>query len=137
MDLDKVRELIAFAQQHDLIELEIREGDQTIRFRRAVAAAAPGIEPALPVGATLTVAPALAGFVLKAPMTGTFYRAPAPGARAFVEPGSHVEVTTVVGIIESMKMMNPVEAGCVGTVSALLVANSERVQIGQPLLTIL
>lgn len=135
MDLDKVRELIAFAQAHDLIELEIREGDQTIRFRRAAATTAPLIHPAAQVIEPST-APALTGFVLKAPMTGTFYRASAPGARAFVEVGSHVEATTVIGIIESMKMMNPVEAGCAGTVSALLVANSARVLIDQPLLTI-
>lgn len=153
MDLEKIRELIAFAQEHDLVELEVREGDQTIRFRRS--------EPPVPTarlstGATNAVpelnqrsastqarrtssdsAIALHGSVIKAPMAGTFYRAPAPGEPAFVEVGSVVEANTVVGIIESMKMMNPVEAGRSGTVGMIVVGNSERVQIDQPLMTVL
>lgn len=143
MDLDKIRELIALAQEHDLVELEVREGEQTIRFRRnAEARSTAGSPPA--VAAVVAeaspahgIAPQLTGFVLRAPMAGTFFRASAPGERPFVEVGARVEVTTVIGIIESMKMMNPVAAGCAGTIGAILLANSERVQIDQPLLTII
>ena len=140
MDLDKIRELIALAQQHDLVELEVREGEQTIRFRRnAEARSAAGSPPADGAQASppQAIAPQLSGFVLRAPMAGTFFRASAPGERPFVEVGARVEVTTVIGIIESMKMMNPVAAGCAGTIGAILLANSERVQIDQPLLTII
>ena len=149
MDLDKIRELIALAQEHDLVELEVREGEQTIRFRRnAEARSTAGSPPAVAavaavvaVGAEASpahgIAPQLTGFVLRAPMAGTFFRASAPGERPFVEVGARVEVTTVIGIIESMKMMNPVAAGCAGTIGAILLANSERVQIDQPLLTII
>ena len=141
MDLDRIRELIALAREHDLIEMEVREGEQTIRFRRAEVAVVHATDVArgpaeLTPAQSAVVAPALTGYVLKAPMAGTFFRAPAPGTRPFVEVGSRVEATSVVAIIESMKMMNPVEAGCAGTVSAMLVANSERVQIDQPLVTI-
>ena len=140
MDLDKIRELIALAQEHDLVELEVREGEQTIRFRRnAEARSTPGSPPAVVAEASPAhgIAPQLTGFVLRAPMAGTFFRASAPGERPFVEVGARVEVTTVIGIIESMKMMNPVAARCAGTIGAILLANSERVQIDQPLLTII
>ena len=143
MDLDKIRELIALAQEHDLVELEVREGEQTIRFRRNAEARSTAGSPlaVAAVGAEASpahgIAPQLTGFVLRAPMAGTFFRASAPGERPFVEVGARVEVTTVIGIIESMKMMNPVAAGCAGTIGAILLANSERVQIDQPLLTII
>ena len=142
MDLDKIRELIAFAQEHDLVELEVREGDSTIRFRRADGARSTLRQSAQAVAADVSLTPLatrepLTGHVLPAPMAGTFFRAPAPGERPFVELGSHVSAGTVVAIIESMKMMNPVEAGCAGTINRILVANSERVHIDQPLFTII
>lgn len=139
MDLDRIRELITFAQEHDLVELEVREGDTTIRFRRADAAlSSTSRQSSESVAASTAVVlrEPLQGHVLAAPMTGTFFRAPAPGERPFVELGDRVEASTVVAIIESMKMMNPVEAGCVGTIGSILVANSDRVQIDQPLFAI-
>ena len=76
------------------------------------------------------------GAVIAAPMPGTFYRAPAPGAEPFVEPGTRVEAGTIVGIIEVMKMMNSVPAGIVGTIVSVEVENGEAVEHGQPLFRI-
>lgn len=76
------------------------------------------------------------GVVIAAPMPGTFYRAPAPGADPFVEPGARVEPGTIVGIIEVMKMMNSIPAGVAGTVVSVEVENGEAVEHGQPLFRI-
>ena len=77
--------------------------------------------------------PAPDGVAIVAPMLGTFYRAPAPGAAPFVEVGAHVEPDTIVGIIEVMKMMNSVPAGVAGTIAEIHVENAQPVEYGQPL----
>lgn len=89
-------------------------------------------------GETAARAPAAEhdGAVIAAPMPGTFYRAPAPGAEPFVEPGAHVDPGTIVGIIEVMKMMNSIPAGVAGTIVSVEVENGEAVEHGQPLFRI-
>ena len=77
------------------------------------------------------------GVLIRAPMAGTFYRAPAPGQPVFVDAGSALQMDTVVCIIESMKMMNRVEAEQIGQISAVLVSNGAQVQVGQPLFALL
>ncbi|HEY5637630.1 MAG TPA: acetyl-CoA carboxylase biotin carboxyl carrier protein [Burkholderiales bacterium] len=129
-------------------EVRLRTGDIEIEVRRAPATAGAPVpaQPAVPT----TAAPAQSSVpaaqrdlevppgceLLRAPMVGTFYRAPLPGAAPFVEPGQRVAPDTVVGIVEVMKLMNSVEAGCAGTVEAVLVADGEAVEAGQPLLAI-
>ncbi len=101
-------------------------------------AAAPDENPRGPVdaGSALPAAALPAGVVVRAPMAGTFYRAPAPGQPVFVDVGSVVAPDSVLCIIESMKMMNRIEAERPGRVAAVLVSNGARVQVGQPLFTL-
>lgn len=128
-------------------EVRLRTGDIEIEVRRAPAAGAPvPAQPAVPTAAAPAKSSAPVAQretdlppgceLLRAPMVGTFYRAPLPGAAPFVEPGQRVAPDTVVGIIEVMKLMNSIEAGCAGTVEAVLVADGGAVEAGQPLLAI-
>ncbi|HND98847.1 MAG TPA: acetyl-CoA carboxylase biotin carboxyl carrier protein, partial [Plasticicumulans sp.] len=89
---------------------------------------------AAPAAAAAPAAPA--GHALKSPMVGTFYRAPAPGAKPFVEVGQHVSVGDVVCVIEAMKMFNQIEADRAGTISAVLVESGQPVEFDQPLIVI-
>jgi acetyl-CoA carboxylase biotin carboxyl carrier protein len=137
-----VRRVAALAEELGLSELEVQQGERRIRVRRGGEhAAAPRAGATTvpvhtePAPAAATAAPSLpAGSVLlRAPMAGTFYRAPAPGQPVFVDAGSAVQPETVVCIIESMKMMNRIEAERSGRIASVLVANGARIQIGQPL----
>ena len=142
IDAQRVRRVAALAEELGLVELEVQHGESRIRVRRGgdgpttaplvaaampmrseSAAVAPAAAPSLPAGSTL----------LRAPMAGTFYRAPAPGQPVFVDAGSTVQPESVVCIIESMKMMNRIEAERSGRIASVLVANGARIQIGQPL----
>lgn len=95
--------------------------------------AAPAPEPAPEAAPTSAAAPAVEGATVPAPMIGVFYRSPSLGAPPFVEPGTTVEPDTTIGIIEVMKLMNPVTAGVAGTLTDFLVKDSEQVEFGQPL----
>ena len=126
---DDVREILRLIDESDVAELRIETGELSLHVVREgageKAAEMPAAEPAdVPSGTG-------DGLVaVGAPMLGIFYRAPAPGAPAFVDVGVTVEAETVVGLIEVMKMMNPVPAGVVGTVAEVCVENAELVEAG-------
>jgi acetyl-CoA carboxylase biotin carboxyl carrier protein len=150
MDLRKVKKLIELIQQTGVAEIEIKEGEESVRITRegaaaaatpvymsAPAATAPVAAPA-PV-ATATSAPAPATdhkHSLKSPMVGTVYLSPSPNAKAFVEIGQTVKAGDVICLIEAMKMFNQIEADKSGTVTARLVDNGTPVEFNQPLFVI-
>jgi acetyl-CoA carboxylase biotin carboxyl carrier protein len=156
MDIRKVKKLIELLEESGVAEIEIKEGEESVRISRHspsapithyVQSAPPAaVAPvaAAPVAATApAAAPAAAesgGYredtVVTAPMVGTFYSSPAPGAKAFVEIGSEVKVGQTLCIIEAMKMMNQIESDKAGKVTAILVKNSDPVEFGQPLYVI-
>jgi acetyl-CoA carboxylase biotin carboxyl carrier protein len=153
MDLRKLKKLIDLVEQSGIAELEITEGEEKVRISRSgtmpaaapamnvqaapapAVAAQPGAETETSAGAEAT--PALpSGHVMKAPMVGTFYRASAPGAKAFVEVGQTIAAGEVLCIIEAMKLLNEIEADQAGTTKAILVENGQPVEYGQPLFVI-
>ncbi|WP_019624079.1 acetyl-CoA carboxylase biotin carboxyl carrier protein [Thioalkalivibrio thiocyanoxidans] len=149
MDIRKVKKLIDLLDESGIHEIEIHEGEESVRITRspsgtAVAAApaampAPASAPAASAGdppAAEPAAPAVDGHPVTAPMVGTFYRAPSPGAKPFVEVGQTVEVGETLCIIEAMKMLNPIEADQAGTIRDILVENGNPVEYGQPLFII-
>jgi len=150
MDIRKVKKLIDLLDESGIHEIEIHEGEESVRITRspsgpavtataaapAPAAAAPAPAPAAEAAAE-SAAPAEAeGHRVTAPMVGTFYRAPSPGAKPFVEVGQQVEVGDTLCIIEAMKMLNPLEADQAGTIRDILVENGNPVEYGQPLFII-
>lgn len=145
MDIRKVKKLIELLEESNIDELEIREGEESVRICRhrpptyaapqmAFAPPPAAATPAAPAAAP--AAPALAGHVVASPMVGTFYRSPAPGTKAFVEVGQSVKVGDVLCIVEAMKMMNHIEAETSGTIESILVENGQPVEYDQPLFTI-
>jgi acetyl-CoA carboxylase biotin carboxyl carrier protein len=152
MDIRKVKKLIELLEESNINELEITEGEESVRISRGakvvasapvapapVMAAQPVAAPA-PAAAAPAAAPAaseeLAGHVVRSPMVGTFYGSPAPGSPVFVEPGKAVKVGDVLCIVEAMKMMNQIEADKAGTIGAVLVEDGEPIEYDQPLFTI-
>ena len=147
MDIRKVKKLIELLEESNIDEIEIKEGEESVRISRNNAnskapqfyaapqmAAAP---MAAPVAAAAPEAkPAINGHVVKSPMVGTFYRSPSPGSPSFVEVGKHVKVGDVICIVEAMKMMNQIEADKTGVVEAILVEDGQPVEFDQPLITI-
>ena len=133
MDLRKIKKLIELVEESDVRELEVKTGEESIRIARGEIArqsSAPTLtEKIIP-------APVGEGQIVVAPMAGTFYRSPAPGERAFVAEGDNVSMGQVLCIIESMKMMNQIEADCDGTVVEVLVANGQAMVSGTPLMRI-
>lgn len=151
MDIRKVKKLIELLEESNLAELEIREGDDSVRISRqssyvapvAAPAPAPAAAVAAPVAAAAPAAPAEAaaapeaqGHSVTAPMVGTFYSAPSPGSKPFVSIGSSVEVGDTLCIIEAMKMMNQIEADKAGKIVSVMAENGEPVEFGQPLFII-
>lgn len=139
MDLRKLKTLIDLVSDSDIAELEITEGDdkvKIVKFSKASQPVAYVPEPAMaPVAAP--AAPAVPqGHVVKAPMVGTFYRAPNPGASPFVEVGQSVKEGDPLCIIEAMKLLNEIEADKSGVIQEILVENGEPVEYGQPLFVI-
>jgi len=146
MDIRKVKKLIELLEESNIDELEIREGEESVRIcRHRYGTPAPAAMPmaapaaATPVAAATVPAPApeLSGHVVASPMVGTFYRAPAPGAKPFVEAGQSVKAGDVLCIVEAMKMMNQIEADRAGIIGAVLVEDGAPVEYDQPLVTIL
>jgi len=142
-DLLKIAEVIRTASHFS--EFRLKVGDIEVSVRRSNGAAPLPARPAplaappegAPEDRVLSKSEIPAGApAVRAPMVGTFYRAPSPGAPAFVEAGSKVEPGTVVGIIEVMKLMNQIEAGMRGTVKEVLVGNAQAVEHGQALMLI-
>jgi acetyl-CoA carboxylase biotin carboxyl carrier protein len=153
MDIRKIKTLIELLEGSDVTEIEICEGEESVRISRghvapmyaptvsmpfaaahpapAAPAAAPAPAPAAPAAAAEP-----AGHLVRSPMVGTFYRSPSPGAKAFVEVGQSVKAGEVICIIEAMKMMNHIEADKAGVVGAVLVEDGQPVEFDQPLLSI-
>jgi len=147
MDLRKIKKLIELLEESNIGELEIKEGEESVRISRvgtapvvtyaAAPVAAPvASAPAAPVAAEAPKAAAISGHIMRAPMVGTFYRSPSPGSPVFVEKGKHVKVGDVVCIVEAMKMMNQIEADKAGVIEAILVEDGHPVEFDQPLFTI-
>ena len=150
MDLRKLKKLIDLVQESGIAELEITEGEEKVKIVKGGRAVpevvamlpAPTAAPAsaAPAGAAppppAEVPPKVEGHVLKSPMVGTFYRAPSPGAKPFVEIGDTVKAGQTVCIIEAMKLLNEIEADKDGVVKAVLAENGQPVEYGEPLLAI-
>jgi acetyl-CoA carboxylase biotin carboxyl carrier protein len=153
MDIRKVKKLIELLEESGVAEIEIKEGEESVRISRHgpgavttyVQAAPPAPAAAAPVAAAPAAKPApaedaeaasRADTAVTAPMVGTFYGSPAPGAKPFVEVGSEVKVGQTLCIIEAMKMMNQIESDKAGKVVAVLVKNGDPVEFGQPLFII-
>ena len=151
MDIRKVKKLIELLEESGIDELEIKEGEESVRISRhsktpaqqyyapapmqAPAAAPVAVAPV----ATVTEAPAapkLNGFVVKSPMVGTFYRSASPDSGPFVEVGSTVKVGDTLCIVEAMKLLNEIESDCAGTIKKILVDNGQPVEYGEPLFII-
>jgi acetyl-CoA carboxylase biotin carboxyl carrier protein len=147
MDIRKVKKLIELLEESGVAEIEISEGEESVRISRfptGAAAQAPVMHyAAAPMAAPAAAAPVAAAPVappkpkadhsVTAPMVGTFYASASPGAKAFVDIGSEVNVGDTLCIIEAMKMMNQIESDKAGRVTAVLVKNGEPVEFGQPL----
>ncbi len=150
MDLRKLKKLIDLVQESGISELEVTEGEERVRIAKhpgtAPATVTSSASPGSPVPAPAApepvseAAPAAPeespGHVVKSPMVGTFYRCPAPGAKAFVELGQTVSVGDPLCIIEAMKLMNEIESDAAGTITSILVENGQPVEFGQPLFVI-
>lgn len=152
MDIRKVKKLIELLEESNIDEIEIHEGEESVRISRNKAGSAPVsyapapamAPPAAPAPAAAAAAPEPAAApvpvsadnAVLSPMVGTFYRSPSPDAAAFVEVGQTVRVGDVLCIVEAMKMMNQIEADRAGTVTAIHVADGEPVEFDQPLITI-
>jgi len=156
MDIRKVKKLIELLEESNINELEITEGEESVRIIRgmpAVTYAAPAPAASAPIAAApvaaaaapptpaaanaATAAPdALEGHVVRSPMVGSFYGSPAPGSPTFVTVGQTVAQGDVLRIIEAMKMMNQIEADKAGTIGAILVEDGEPVEFDQPMFTI-
>jgi acetyl-CoA carboxylase biotin carboxyl carrier protein len=151
MDIRKIKKLIEMIGDSDIAEIEIREGEESVRISRYSAAApapqavsfAPAAGPAAPYPPQWAAeAPKseegdrITGHIVRSPMVGTFYRSPTPGAKAFVEVGQRVEAGDTLCIIEAMKILNQIEADKSGTVTKVLVENAQPVEYNQPLFII-
>ena len=152
MDIRKVKKLIELLEESNIDEIEIKEGEESVRISRNmnVVAAPATYAPPAPMPAPAAAAPAPAEpaaspespaapdktNAVLSPMVGTFYRASSPEAAAFVEVGQTVRVGDVLCIVEAMKMMNQIEADRAGTVTAIHVENGEPVEFDQPLISI-
>jgi acetyl-CoA carboxylase biotin carboxyl carrier protein len=149
MDIRKVKKLIELLEESGISEIEISEGEESVRISRypkpgtvttavaaaAPAAAAPAAALAAPPSAPETPPPSR-GQQITAPMVGTFYSGPAPGAKPFVEIGTEVKPGDTLCVIEAMKMMNQIESEFAGRVVSILVENGNPVEFGQPLFVI-
>ena len=148
MDIRKIKKLIEMLEESNLGELEIKEGEESVRIARNPTntqyfapsmnyAPAPAVAPAQAApAATVASAPVANGHLVKSPMVGTFYRSPSPGTPSFIEVGSQVKVGDVICIIEAMKMMNQIQADKAGTIEAILVDDGGPVEFDQALVTI-
>lgn len=149
-DVKKVRRLVEMMEQHDLAEIDLRQGDQRIRLRRGAelqlapaahfapppaAPTPPSSQP--PAGTTSAAAAADADLkTITSPMVGTFYASPNPESPPFVKVGDHVGPESVVCIVEAMKVFNEIQAEISGRVAAVLVETGQPVEFGQPLFKI-
>ncbi len=153
MDIRKIKKLIELLEESGIAEIEIKEGEEAVRISRMPTGnalvhalpqfALPQMAAALPAEVPVAAAPAAEAakarsneHVVTAPMVGTFYAAPTPGAKSFVEIGDEVKVGEVLCIIEAMKMMNQIEADRAGRITSIMARNGDPVEYGQPLFVI-
>ncbi|MGH8170123.1 MAG: acetyl-CoA carboxylase biotin carboxyl carrier protein [Steroidobacteraceae bacterium] len=159
MDIRKIKKLIELLEESGIAEIEIKEGEEAVRISRMPAAgmmqpmlppqawfgpaqaaplplAAPGEAPGQGAAAESATKPKPNEHVITAPMVGTFYASPSPGAKAFVEIGDEVKVGQVLCIIEAMKMMNQIEADHSGRITSIMARNGDPVEFGQPLFVV-
>jgi len=149
MDIRKVKKLIELLEESGIAELEIKEGEESVRISRYGStapapmpiqqfAAAPAVAaPSAPAEPDATEEDSLpSGHIVESPMVGTYYGAASPGAKDFVSIGDHVSAGETLCIIEAMKILNQIEADKSGTVKAILVENAQPVEFGQPLFVI-
>ena len=150
IDLNALKEIVRLMVEHDLSEIDLKDGEETVTLKRGVGGAvmmaapspqmhmmhAPAPAPAAPTGAAPAPGAGVsadAGPAIESPMVGTFYSAPSPDAKPFVSVGTEVDEETDVCIIEAMKVFNNIKAECRGTIARVLVENGETVEFGQPL----
>ncbi len=151
MDIRKVKKLIELLEESDIAEIEIHEGEESVRISRAsafpaqttqvAAAAAPGAVAAAPAAAAAEPESEqqeeeISGHQITSPMVGTFYRAPSPGSKSFVEEGQHVSQGDTLCIIEAMKILNQIESDISGVVKKILAENGQPIEYNQPLFII-
>ena len=148
MDVRKIKTLIELINSSDIAEIEIKEGEESVRISRNNTAApamaaqvtqqqfSPAQMAAPPAVSDTSPAPAQDGDIIESPMVGTFYRASSPTAKAFVEVGQTVAVGDTLCIIEAMKMLNQIESDKAGTITQVLVENEQPVEFGQPLFVV-
>lgn len=151
MDIRKIKRLIELLDESGVNEIEIHEGEESVRIARgapaapapapapapvAAAAPAPAPAPAPAETANASATPEVTGHAVRSPMVGTFYRSPAPDAAPFVEEGQTVSAGDTLCIIEAMKMLNQIEADRSGVVSSVLLENGQPVEFDQPLFII-
>jgi acetyl-CoA carboxylase biotin carboxyl carrier protein len=149
MDIRKVKKLIELLEESGISELEISEGEESVRISRhprmavqaPMAMASPMLQaapiaPAMPATSAGEHKPRNDEHTVTSPMVGTYYSAASPGAKAFVEIGTEIKVGQILCIIEAMKMMNQIESDKAGRVTAILAKNGEPVEFGQPLFII-
>lgn len=146
MDIRKIKKLIELLDESGVAEIEIHEGEESVRISRhspapammpaqeymmPAAVPAPAPAPAAETPAPAAAAEAQTGHEVKSPMVGTFYSAPSPGASSFIEVGQHVNKGDTICIIEAMKLLNQIEADVSGIVKAICVENGEPLEYGQ------
>ncbi len=146
MDLRKLKKLIDLVEASGIAELEITEGEEKVRIAKSIAGApmmmhAPQMMQApAPAAAPIAAAPVEdavpEGHIVRSPMVGTFYRAPAPGSKNFSEVGQSVNAGDTLCIIEAMKLLNEIESDQGGVIKAILVENGQPVEYGEPLFVI-
>ncbi len=149
MDIRKVKKLIELLEESNVAEIEIHEGEESVRISRHGNATPSFFMPAgaqaFPPGPTAATAPTSEpapkpeiedGTIVRSPMVGTFYRSPSPGTKPFVEEGSEVKLGDTLCIIEAMKILNQIETDCAGRVKRILVDNGQPVEYNQPLFVI-
>lgn len=151
MDIRKVKKLIELLEESNINEIEIKEGEESVRISRTSSSVMPAYapmpmaqapvqpqqpiaQPAAPAAAAEPAEPA--GHAVRSPMVGTFYRSPSPTSAPFVEVGQSVKAGDVICIVEAMKMMNQIEADKSGMIEAILVEDGQPVEYDQPLIII-
>ena len=150
MDIRKVKKLIELIEESNIAEIEIHEGEESVRISRqssmpmfslptAMGIPAPGVtyaSPAQPAAEAEPTEPEISGHQVKSPMVGTFYEAPSPGSKPFVSVGQQIHTGDTLCIIEAMKILNQIESDKAGTLKKILVENGQPVEYNQPLFII-
>ncbi|GAA0811257.1 acetyl-CoA carboxylase biotin carboxyl carrier protein [Colwellia sp. D2M02] len=147
MDIRKIKKLIELVEESGINELEISEGEESVRISRGgtmvqaapvmhAAPAAPAPVASAPAPAAAPEAPVLTGHIVRSPMVGTFYASASPDAPAFAEVGNHVNAGDTLCIVEAMKMMNQIEADKSGVIKEILAQNEDAIEFDQPLFII-